>query len=122
MQEKRRGMIRIWYAAGHSWRGLRAGWLEPAFRQEVLMALALAPFSLVLARQWVEAVVLVGVLVLVLITELLNTAVESVVDRIGPQWHALSGRAKDVASSAVLLSLVLCGGVWVSAAVRWWWF
>ncbi|MFP5467359.1 MAG: diacylglycerol kinase, partial [Gammaproteobacteria bacterium] len=60
--------------------------------------------------------------VLVMITELLNTAVESVVDRVGPEWHELSGRAKDMGSAAVLLSLLLCGGVWLSAIVRWiWW-
>lgn len=119
--KKRRGLLRVWYATGYSFRGLRAGWHEPAFRQELLLALVLIPLALVFSRQWLEAVVLIGVVVLVMITELLNTAVESVVDRVGPEWHELSGRAKDVGSAAVLLSLVLCGGVWLTAAVRWWW-
>lgn len=119
---KRRGLMRVWYAAGYSFRGLCAGWHEPAFRQELLLALVLVPLALVLAREWLEAVVLIGVVVLVLITELLNTAVESVVDRVGSEWHALSGRAKDMGSAAVLLSLLLCGGVWLTAVVRWWWF
>lgn len=120
--KKRRGLSRIWHATGYSLKGLRAGWHEPAFRQELLLALVLVPLALVFSRQWLEAVVLVGAVVLVMITELLNTAVESVVDRIGPEWHALSGRAKDMGSAAVLLSLLLCGGVWLSAIVRWvWW-
>ena len=120
--KKRRGLQRVWYATGYSLKGLRAGWHEPAFRQELLLSLVLIPLALVIARQWLEAVALIGTVVLVMITELLNTAVESVVDRVGPDWHELSGRAKDMGSAAVLLSLLLCGGVWVTAAVRWWWY
>lgn len=120
--KKRHGLQRVWYAAGYSFKGLRAGWHEPAFRQELLLSLVLIPLALVIARQWLEAVALIGTVVLVMITELLNTAVESVVDRVGPEWHELSGRAKDMGSAAVLLSLLLCGGVWVTAVVRWWWF
>lgn len=120
--KKRRGLQRVWYAAGYSLKGLRAGWHEPAFRQELLLSLVLIPLALVIARQWLEAVALIGAVVLVMITELLNTAVESVVDRVGPEWHELSGRAKDMGSAAVLLSLLLCGGVWVTAVVRWWWY
>lgn len=119
---KRHGLSRVWHAAGYSLKGLRAGWHEPAFRQELLLALVLIPLALVLSRQWLETVVLIAVVVLVMITELLNTAVESVVDRVGPEWHELSGRAKDMGSAAVLLSLLLCGGVWLAAAVRWWWY
>ncbi|WP_374641087.1 diacylglycerol kinase [Hydrogenophaga sp.] len=120
--KKRHGLQRVWYAAGYSFKGLRAGWHEPAFRQELLLSLVLIPLALVIARQWLEAVALIGTVVLVMITELLNTAVESVVDRVGPEWHELSGRAKDMGSAAVLLSLLLCGGVWVTAVVRWWWY
>ncbi len=120
--KKRRGLQRVWYATGYSGKGLRAGWHEPAFRQELLLSLVLIPLALVIARQWLEAVALIGAVVLVMITELLNTAVESVVDRVGPDWHELSGRAKDMGSAAVLLSLLLCGGVWVTAAVRWRWY
>lgn len=120
--KKRRGLQRVWYATGYSLKGLRAGWHEPAFRQELLLSLVLIPLALVFSRQWLEAVALIGAVVLVMITELLNTAVESVVDRVGPDWHELSGRAKDMGSAAVLLSLLLCGGVWVTAVVRWWRF
>jgi diacylglycerol kinase (ATP) len=54
------------------------------------------------------------------VVELLNTAVESAIDRVGPEWHALSKRSKDIGSAAVLLSLLLCGGVWLTALWRWW--
>jgi diacylglycerol kinase (ATP) len=73
-----------------------------------------------LGQSWVEVVLLVGVVVAVLVVELLNTAVESAIDRVGPEWHALSKRSKDMGSAAVLLSLLLCGGVWLSALWRWW--
>lgn len=95
--------------------GLRAGWGETAFRQEALGSLVLVPSAFWLGRSWLEVSVLVGVVVLVLITELLNTGIETAIDRIGPEWHDLSKRAKDMGSAAVLLSILLCAGVWVAA-------
>lgn len=112
---KRRGLARLWYATRHSVDGLRAGWHEPAFRQEALAAAVLLPAAYWLGRTWVEAALLIGVVVLLMVVELLNTAVESVVDRVGPEWHALSKRAKDMGSAAVLLALLLCAGVWGAA-------
>ncbi|TNF51225.1 MAG: diacylglycerol kinase, partial [Burkholderiales bacterium] len=82
MNTKPTGWRRIISAGGHSVRGLRAAWHEPAFRQELLGAAVLLPLTPFLARNWAEGVLLVGVLALVLVTELLNTAVESVVDRV----------------------------------------
>jgi diacylglycerol kinase (ATP) len=117
---KRRGLSRIWHATRYSLSGLRAGWHEPAFRQELLLGAVLLPAAWVLGRDWVETALLIAVLVLVLVVELLNTAVESVVDRVGTEWHELSKRAKDMGSAAVLLSLLLCGGVWLAAAVHRW--
>lgn len=117
---KRQGLSRIWHAAGYSLSGLRAGWSEPAFRQEVILAGLLLPASWLLARNWVEMSVLIGVVVLVLVVELLNTAIESVVDRVSPEWHVLSKRAKDMGSAAVLLSLMLCLGVWAAAVAQRW--
>lgn len=73
-----------------------------------------------LGQSWVEVVLLIGVVVAVMVVELLNTAVESAIDRVGPEWHALSKRSKDMGSAAVLLSLLLCGGVWLTALWRWW--
>ncbi len=117
---KRRGLSRIWHATRYSLNGLQAGWHEPAFRQELILGAILLPTAWALGRDWVETALLIAVLVLVLVVELLNTAVESVVDRVGPEWHALSKRAKDMGSAAVLLSLLLCAGVWLTAAAHRW--
>jgi diacylglycerol kinase (ATP) len=111
----RTGLNRMWHAAGFSIAGLRAGWAEIAFRQEAIAAFILLPASFWLGRGWVETALLAGSVLIVMIVELLNTSIETVVDRIGPEWHVLSRRAKDMGSAAVLLSLVLCGGIWVAA-------
>jgi diacylglycerol kinase (ATP) len=78
------------------------------------------PSAFVIGTNWMETAVLIAVVVFVMVTELLNTAVESAIDRIGPEWHAISKRAKDLGSAAVLLSLLLCGGVWLAALWAWW--
>jgi diacylglycerol kinase (ATP) len=114
-QKLRSGLNRVWHAAGFSLAGLRAGWNETAFRQEVLAALFLVPLAFWLGTGWVETALLAGSILIVMITELLNTAIEAVVDRVGPEWHDLSRRAKDMGSAAVLLSLVLCSGIWLAA-------
>lgn len=114
-QKLRSGLSRIWHAAGYSLAGLRAGWGEPAFRQEAIASLVMLPAAFWLGRNWVEVALLTGSVLLVMIVELLNTSVETAIDRIGPEWHQLSKRAKDMGSAAVLLSLVLCGGIWVAA-------
>jgi diacylglycerol kinase (ATP) len=120
VEPKRKGLSRVWHAFFYSLEGLRAGWLEPAFRQEAILALLILPGAWWLGQSWVEVVLLIGVVVAVLVVELLNTAVESAIDRVGPEWHALSKRSKDIGSAAVLLSLLLCGGVWLTALWRWW--
>lgn len=117
-QKHRTGLNRVWHAFGYSLAGLRAGWLETAFKQEVIASVVLIPGSFWLSRSWVEAMLLVGTVVLVMIVELLNTAVETTIDRIGPEWHDLSKRAKDMGSAAVLLSLGLCAGAWLLAALH----
>ena len=114
-QKARKGLARVWHAGLYSLAGLRAGWREPAFRQEALLAIVLVPLSFWLGRNWVEVTVLAGSVLLVMIVELLNTGIETVVDRIGPEWHALSKRAKDMGSAAVLLSLLIAGGAWLAA-------
>ena len=73
------------------------------------------PASLWLGRNWVEVALLAGTVVILMVVELLNTGIETAIDRIGPEWHALSKRAKDMGSAAVLLSLLLCAGVWAAA-------
>ncbi|CAN7766015.1 diacylglycerol kinase [Pseudorhodoferax sp. LjRoot39] len=113
--KQRRGLVRLWFALQHSLHGLRAGWNEKAFRLEALLAVPMLPLAIWLGRSWLEVAVLAGSVVAVLVVELLNTAVESTIDRVGPQWHALSKRAKDLGSAAVLLTLLLCGGIWATA-------
>jgi diacylglycerol kinase (ATP) len=114
-QKLRTGLDRIMHAAGFSLAGLRAGWGETAFRQEALAAIVLIPLAFWLGHGWVEIALLAGSVLIVMIVELLNTGIEAAVDRIGPEWHDLSKRAKDMGSAAVLLSLVLCGGIWAAA-------
>jgi len=114
-QKLRTGFNRLWHATGYSIAGLRAGWSEPAFRLEACLAVVLVPLSFWVGRSWVEVALLAGSVLLLMIVELLNTAVESAIDRIGPEWHDLSKRAKDTGSAAVLIALLLAGGIWVAA-------
>ncbi len=114
-QKDRKGLNRVWHALGYSVAGLRAGWHETAFRQEAVASLLLLPAAFWLGRSWVETVLLAGSVILVMIIELLNTGIETAIDRIGPEWHDLSKRAKDMGSAAVLLSLLLCAGTWALA-------
>jgi diacylglycerol kinase (ATP) len=114
-QKSRTGLQRMWYAGGYSLAGLRAGWGETAFRQECIAAMALLPTSLWLGKSWIEVTLLAGSVILLMVVELLNTAIETAIDRIGPEWHDLSKRAKDMGSAAVLLSLLMCTGIWIAA-------
>ena len=114
-QKSRTGLSRILHAGGYSLAGLRAGWGETAFRQEAMAAIAMLPLAFWLGRGWVEIALLAGSVMLVMVVELLNTGIEAAIDRIGPEWHELSKRAKDMGSAAVLLSLLTCGGIWAAA-------
>ena len=112
----RTGLDRILRAAGYSWAGLTAAYRgESAFRQETWLFVVATPLACWLGRDWVQVALLLGSLMVVLIVELLNSAVEAVVDRVSFELHPLSKRAKDIASAAVLLSLLLAGGVWAAA-------
>lgn len=117
-QKARSGLNRIWHATGYSIAGLRAGWNEKAFRQEALAAVVLVPLSFWLGHGWVEVALLAGSVVIVMIVELLNTGIETAIDHIGPEWHDLSKRAKDMGSAAVLLSLLLCISIWSAAILQ----
>lgn len=114
-QKQRHGLSRLVHAFGYSMEGLRAGWGEAALRQEMVAAVLLLPAAFWVGQTWLEVALLCGAVVLVLIVELLNTGIETAIDRIGPEWHALSKRAKDMGSAAVLLSLLLCAGIWAAA-------
>jgi len=114
-QKQRTGLKRVVHAFGYSLAGLRAGWGETAFRQEALAAMLMVPLAFWVGTTWVEIALLVGAVFMVMVVELLNTGIETAIDRIGPEWHDLSKRAKDMGSAAVLLSLLVCAGIWVAA-------
>ena len=109
-----KGLSRIYSAFGWSMSGLKATFVhEAAFRQELFLCLALAPLAFYFGQTGVEKALLLGSLLLILIVELLNSAVETAVDRIGTEEHELAGRAKDMGSAAVFLSLVNAGVIWL---------
>lgn len=112
------GFNRIIKATQYSFKGLRAAFkYESAIRQELLLLLILTPIALLLDVSNVDKILLVASLVLVLIVELVNSAIEAVVDRIGTEHHELSGRAKDIGSAAVFVSLCLSVFVWFMIVV-----
>ena len=107
------GMRRLLLAFVNSWKGFRGAFrFEAAFRQEVALAVVLLPLGAWLGKTPVEKALLVSSVLLVLIVELLNTGIETVVDRIGLERHELSGLAKDVGSTAVLLSFAVLVVIW----------
>lgn len=109
------GLTRIINAAGYSWLGLKAAYrYESAFRQETWLAVMLVPLGYYLGNTWSERAALIGSILFVLVVELLNSGIESVVDRIGDEPHQLSGRAKDMGSAAVLLSLIITAIIWAA--------
>jgi diacylglycerol kinase (ATP) len=111
--QKNSGFKRILNASRFSWQGLKTCFAnEAAFRQEILLTLVLAPLGLWLGQGAVEKALLVFVLLLVPVVELLNSAIEALVDRFGDEIHQLSGRAKDMASAAVFVSLLNLVVVW----------
>ena len=104
---------RVWRAFGYSLRGLRAAYKkESAFRQELVLAAVLVPLGVWLGRSGVERALLIGSVLAILVVELLNSAVEAAIDRIGPEPHKLSGRAKDMGSAAVLVAMLVCALTW----------
>ncbi|MEW6764462.1 MAG: diacylglycerol kinase [Pseudomonadota bacterium] len=113
MASQNTGLRRVILAAGYSWQGLRTCYRkEAAFRQELWLALLLSPLALWLGESGIERALMIGTLMLVLVVELLNTGIENIVDRVGLEQHKLSGRAKDMGSAAVLMSLLLAAMVW----------
>jgi diacylglycerol kinase (ATP) len=114
------GLQRLLRAGVYSWQGLTAAFRnEAAFRQEVALSLIVIPLALWLGDSGAERALLVMVWVLVLVTELFNSAIEAVVDRISAEHHVLAGRAKDIGSAAVLVALVNAGLVWLLVLMDW---
>jgi diacylglycerol kinase (ATP) len=112
----RTGIDRLVRATFYSLSGLSQAYRgESAFRQETWLALVLVPAAFWVGRSWVEVALLIGAVVQLLIVELLNSGIEAAIDRVSFEIHDLSKRAKDMASAAVFLSLLLCVGVWSTA-------
>ncbi|MCG6941085.1 MAG: diacylglycerol kinase [Thiohalocapsa sp.] len=109
-----RGWKRVIYAFGYSMKGLKACYQgEEAFRQEIFILIPMLPLGLWLGETPVERAMLVGSLLLVPIVELLNSAIEANVDRVGSERHELSARAKDIASAAVFTSILFAAVIWL---------
>ncbi|HGG59139.1 MAG TPA: diacylglycerol kinase [Gammaproteobacteria bacterium] len=113
------GIERLRKALGYSLLGLASAWRhEAAFRQEVVLLVVASPLALWLGESWLETLILVGVIAMVLVVELLNSAIENIVDSVVSEYNELAGRAKDQGSAAVLLALLLAAGVWIGALVH----
>lgn len=113
-RQKPTGFTRLFRAFGNSLKGFRGAFREEAaFRQELALAVVVVPLGVWLGRTGVERALLVAPMILVLIVELLNSAIEATVDRVGLERHPLSGLAKDIGSAAVLLSLLLLAATWL---------
>ncbi|MFC3912460.1 diacylglycerol kinase [Pseudaeromonas sharmana] len=119
------GLYRIFKATGYSAMGLRSAWRhEAAFRQELMLMIILTPLAFWLGEGVTQTLLLLLVAWLVVIVEIMNSAIEAVVDRIGSEHHELSGRAKDLGSAAVMLSLGLTSVTWIAVIgqnlLGWW--
>jgi diacylglycerol kinase (ATP) len=112
---------RVLLATRYSFQGLRAGWgAQPALRYELWFSLLAVPIGLWLGRSGVERALLVGSWLFVIVVELINSAIETAVDRIGSDFHELSGRAKDLGSAAVFCAIVLASAVWLILCIDRW--
>ena len=117
-QNRRTGLQRLIYAAGYSIQGLKTAWRnETAFRQEVILFIVLAPTALWLGPDAGQRALMIFSLLMVLVVELVNSGIEAAIDRSGPERHELSGRAKNLGSAAVMVSLIAAALVW--ALVAW---
>ena len=108
------GITRVINAAGYSWLGFKAAYKnEAAFRQELWLCILLIPAALYFGETLMDKAILISSLLFVLIVELLNSAIEAVVDRIGDEVHELSGRAKDMGSTAVFIAITMAVIIWI---------
>jgi diacylglycerol kinase (ATP) len=114
----KRGLQRVWNAFHYSFDGLRSAWREEdAFRQELILAVLMVPAAVLLPLELVERLLMIGSVMMVLIVELLNSAVEAAIDRQSYEINPLAKQAKDLGSAAVLLSLLTTAGIW--GAILW---
>ena len=117
----KQGLSRLVAATSHSMNGFRQAWRgEEAFRLEASLALAFVPLALLVGESLVHRLLLLVVCALVILAELVNTAIETIVDRIGAERHPLSGQAKDLGSAIVFVTLMLFLAAWVPSLWHWW--
>jgi len=113
------GIRRIVKALGFSILGLKAAFRnEAAFRQELMLCVVVIPLAIFIGENAIERIVLIGLTVMILVVELLNSAIEALVDRVGTEHHELSGRAKDMGSAAVLVTLALWAYAWIEIMIN----
>lgn len=109
------GLRRLLDASHYSWLGLKAAWQsEAAIRQEIIALAFLLPLALLAPLIPLEKALLIFSALLVLLIELINSAIEAIVDRIGPEHHLLSGKAKDIGSAAVFIALIMAASIWLT--------
>lgn len=112
-----KGIRRLINAGKYSAAGFKAAWInEEAFRQEITLAVLMVPLGIWLGTSGTQRAILIAIYFIVPLTELLNSAIEATVDRVGQERHELSGRAKDLGSAAVLLSIFIASIVWIIIA------
>ena len=110
-----KGITRIINATEYSWLGIKAAYLhEAAFRQELGLLIFLIPVAIIVGETLFETLILISSLVFILLVEIINSAIEAVVDRMGDEMHPLSGRAKDMGSAAVFLAFVITTLIWAA--------
>jgi len=115
-----KGFKRIINASVYSYHGIKSAYLnKEAFRQEVILLCILTPVAFYFSDTLFQAIILISSLLFVLVVELINSAIEAVVDRISDEQHELSGRAKDMGSAAVFVALIISTGIWFSVLVQW---
>lgn len=118
LQKRRTGISRLWNASKYSWSGIKDAWGEPAFRLETKLFILSLPLSQAIGENLMEKLLLISSIWLLLVVEVINSAIESAIDRIGLQYHDLSRKAKDLGSASVLMTIIFCLVVWSSIAIK----
>ena len=118
IQKNRKGFSRVWHASKYSWSGIKDAWLEPAFRLEVILFVISLPLAQLIGRSMMEKLLLISSIWFLMIVEVINSAIESAIDRVGLQYHELSRKAKDLGSASVFMTIIFCLVVWSSIAIK----
>lgn len=118
LQKRRLGISRLVYAARYSRQGIRDAWAEPAFRLEAKLFFISLPFAIFIGDGVYEQLLLASSVWVLMIVEILNSAIESAIDRIGLEKNELSRKSKDLGSAAVLMSIILCSAIWLIVALK----